>query len=95
MLFDTDVFIWLQKGNIHAAEVIESSRDRQISLQTYLELLQMAQNKEQHRLTKLFLRDFRRLGFQEVQSLNIRALLIRSPNVRKQLRNFISCQHLR
>ncbi len=44
VLFDTDVFIWLQKGNIHAAEVIESSRDRQISLQTYLELLQTLQS---------------------------------------------------
>ncbi len=58
MLFDTDIFIWLQKGNTRAAKLVDATEERQLSLQSYLELLQMPQNKQQHLLTKSFLRDF-------------------------------------
>ncbi|MGA0333024.1 MAG: type II toxin-antitoxin system VapC family toxin [Kiritimatiellia bacterium] len=58
MLFDTDIFIWLQRGNAKAAKLIDSTQKRQLSLQSYLELLQMPLNKQQHLLTKSFLKDF-------------------------------------
>jgi len=61
VLFDTDIFIWLQKGNTRAAKLVDATEERQLSLQSYLELLQMPQNKQQHLLTKSFLKDF---GFQ-------------------------------
>ena len=61
MIFDTDIFIWVQRGNVAAAQLIEDDEQRLISLQTYLELLQCAQNKQQHEYTKMFLKDF---GFQ-------------------------------
>ena len=61
MIFDTDIFIWVQKGNIKAASLIESNDERLLSIQTYMELLQCAENRQQHEKTKSFLKDF---GFQ-------------------------------
>jgi len=58
MLFDTDIFIWIQKGNIKAARLIEKEDERLLSVQSYMELLQCAQNKKQHDYTKSFLKDF-------------------------------------
>lgn len=58
MIFDTDVFIWVQRGNVSAAHLIEMDDDRCLSLQTYLELLQCAQNQKHHEYTKKFLKDF-------------------------------------
>ena len=58
MLFDTDIFIWTQRGNTKAARLIEKEDERLLSVQSYMELLQCAQNKKQHDNTKSFLRDF-------------------------------------
>ncbi|MDQ7010369.1 MAG: type II toxin-antitoxin system VapC family toxin [Mariprofundaceae bacterium] len=58
MLFDTDVLIFVQRGNIKAAALIEAAEQRYISTQTYMELLQSAKNKKQHRIIHQFLRDF-------------------------------------
>ena len=55
MLFDTDIFIWVQKGNATAAQLMETSEERYLSVQTYMELLQSAQNKKQHKQIKDFL----------------------------------------
>ena len=58
MLFDTDIFIWVQRGNKKAVSLMEDAEERYLSVQTYLELLQNAQNKDQHRQTKDFLKTF-------------------------------------
>ena len=58
MLFDTDIFIWVQRGNTKAASLIEGSEKRYLSAQTYMELLQGALNKKQHQQTKDFLITF-------------------------------------
>ena len=58
MLFDTDIFIWVQRGNKKAVSLMEDTEERHLSVQTYLELLQNAQNKDQHRQTKDFLKTF-------------------------------------
>jgi predicted nucleic acid-binding protein len=58
MLFDTDIFIWVQKGNANAAQLIEATEERYLSVQTYMELLQSAQNKRQHKQIKDFLAAF-------------------------------------
>ena len=63
MIFDTDIFIWIQRGNRKAASLVEREEDRFISVQTYLELLQGAENKQQHEYTKQFLKDF---GFRTI-----------------------------
>jgi predicted nucleic acid-binding protein len=58
MIFDTDIFIWAQRGNEKAAKLMEMSEDRHLSIQTYMELLQCAKNKNQHKYTKDFLTAF-------------------------------------
>ena len=60
MLFDTDIFIWVQRGNSRAAEIIDSSNERHLSIYSYMELLQAAKNKQQHHYTMDFLSS---LGF--------------------------------
>lgn len=60
MLFDTDILIWVQRGNARAAALIDGQIDRFLSIQSYMELLQCATDKKQHRLVKQFIVD---LGF--------------------------------
>ncbi len=55
MIFDTDIFIWAQRGNLKAANLMEKSKDRYLSIQTYMELLQCAKNKSQHKIIKDFI----------------------------------------
>jgi hypothetical protein len=61
VLFDTDILIWVQRGNQKAARAIDQSPDRYVSILTYMELLQAAQNRKQHEYITSFLSD---LGFQ-------------------------------
>lgn len=56
MIFDTDILIWIQKGNEKAATLVDKSTDRFLSILTYMELLQAAENKKQHRVVKEFLK---------------------------------------
>ena len=58
MIFDTDIFIWIERGHEKAARLVEREEERFISVQSYLELLQCAENKQQHECTKQFLKDF-------------------------------------
>jgi predicted nucleic acid-binding protein len=61
VIFDTDVLIWIQRGSEKAARVVDRSIDRYISIVTYMELLQAANNKKQHDYISDFLKEF---GFQ-------------------------------
>jgi predicted nucleic acid-binding protein len=58
MIFDTDIFIWVQRGNEKAAKLINRSKERFLSVYTYLELLQSAKNKQQHHYINDFLSSF-------------------------------------
>jgi predicted nucleic acid-binding protein len=58
MIFDTDIFIWVQRGNKNAARIREKADDRFLSIQTYMELMQCAKNKTQHKYIKDFLSSF-------------------------------------
>jgi len=57
-LFDTDIFIWVQRGNVKATRLMEQAEKRYLSVQTYMELLQGAENKKQHQQIKSFLATF-------------------------------------
>jgi len=58
MIFDTDIFIWAQRGNRKAAKKIQDGDIRCLSVLSYMELLQGAKNKQQHEYIKIFLLDF-------------------------------------
>ena len=61
MLFDTDILIWIQRGNHRAAALVEREEERRLSVLTYMELLQGAKEKPQHEHILDFLHVF---GFQ-------------------------------
>ena len=55
VLIDTDVLIWLARGNVNASRVIESLGDWAISSISYTEMIQGCRNKaEQKALQKAF-----------------------------------------
>ncbi len=58
MIYDTDILIWVQRGNEKAARLIEKDIDRHLSVQSYMELLQGAKNKTHHKYVKDFISDF-------------------------------------
>lgn len=58
MIFDTDVLIWIQRGNARALRLVEQDADRSISAMTYLELLQGAKDRRQQTTIKEYLREF-------------------------------------
>ena len=58
MLFDTDILIWIQRGNDRAAALVEREEERCISVLTYMELLQGATEKRQHGIILDFLREY-------------------------------------
>lgn len=58
MIFDTDIFIWAERGNEKAAKLMEKADEKFLSIQTYMELLQCAKNKTQHKHVKDFLSSF-------------------------------------
>jgi predicted nucleic acid-binding protein len=58
VLFDTDVLIWVQRGNKRAARTIESTHERTMSILTYMELMQCPISKDMQRIIKSFVSDF-------------------------------------
>lgn len=60
MIFDTDVLIWVERKRHSADLLVDSSEQRYISTQTYLELLQYARNKDHVTKSKGYLKE---LGF--------------------------------
>lgn len=57
MLFDTDVLIWVLRGNIKAARAVDASDQRSVSVVTFMELLQGARDKREVKTIKSFLAD--------------------------------------
>lgn len=75
MLFDTDVLIWYQRGKAEAAKVIDKSPERFISAQTYMELLQCAESKQQQLLVKSFLQEFNFIILPLTENIGHRAVV--------------------
>ena len=75
MIFDTDILIWVQRGNKKAAILIEKEEDRFLSVQSYMELLQGARNKTHHKYVKDFLHDFEFSILPFTENIGHRALI--------------------
>ena len=60
MLVDTDVLIWVLRGNHRAGAAVDQCPSRAISIVTYMELIQGARDKGELKAIKRFLTD---LGF--------------------------------
>ena len=75
MLFDTDIFIWIQRGNKKAARLVDCSEDRFLSVYSYMELLQSASNKDQHRFVYDFLSTFDFVVLPLTENIGHRALI--------------------
>ena len=75
MIFDTDILIWIQRGHERAAQLIETDRDRSISIQSYMELLQRAKNKTHHQYIKDFLTEFEFTVLPLTENIGHRALI--------------------
>ena len=58
MLFDTDILVWIQRGNYRAAALVDREENRFISVLTYMELLQGAREKRQHEHILDFLSEY-------------------------------------
>ena len=61
MIFDTDIIIWVQRGNEKAGKAINNADQRMISVYTYMELLQLAPSKKHHKIVKKALKQ---MGFE-------------------------------
>ena len=75
MLFDTNMFIWVQRGNEKAAGLIDEAGDRYLSILTYMELLQNADNKNQHKYIKDFISEYDFIVLPLTENIGHRALI--------------------
>lgn len=73
MLFDTDVLIWVLRGNARAAKAVDDCDQRSLSVATYMELLQGARNKAEIRVIKAFLADIRFTALPLTENIGHRA----------------------
>ena len=55
MLLDTDVLIWVFRGNSKAARLVDSLEEGHVSVITYMELIQEARNRAELKSIKSFL----------------------------------------
>lgn len=75
MLFDTDILIWVERKNAKAAQLIDQSVERKISIVTSLELMQGARNTKEQLLSRQFLRDFAFTILPLTENIGHRALI--------------------
>jgi predicted nucleic acid-binding protein len=73
MLFDTDVLIWVLRGNAKGAQAVDACDQRSLSVVTYIELLQGARNKAEIRAIKAFLADIRFTSIPLTENIGHRA----------------------
>ena len=57
MLFDTDVLIWVLRGNPRAARAVDAVPERGLSVVSYTELLQGARDRREVGVIRSFLSD--------------------------------------
>ena len=75
MIFDTDMFIWVQRGNQKAARLIDRTKEKSLSVYSNLELLQSTANKQQHLVVHDFMSSFGFIVLPLTENIGHRALV--------------------
>lgn len=75
MIFDTDILIWIQRGNEKAAKLVEGAKEKYLSILTSMELLQCASNKGQQDCIKDFLSTYGFIVLPFTENIGHRALI--------------------
>lgn len=75
MIFDTDVIIWMLRGNEKVAYLIEKESERLIAVQTQLELYKGVATKSELRLLKDVIRDLNFVVLPLTENLGYRATI--------------------
>ncbi len=75
MIYDTDILIWVQRGNEKAAKLIDKDEEKYLSIQSYMELLQGAKNKTHHKYVKDFISEFEFSILPLTENIGHRALI--------------------
>lgn len=75
MIVDTDILIWAQRGNNKAIKLIENADILEISVLTYMELLQNANKKQYHQIIKDFIKVFNIVLLPLTENIGHRALI--------------------
>ena len=79
-LFDTDVVIWLTRGNDAAADVVDAVRKRAVSAITYMELLHGAFNANDARFIRRTLDNYGFSVLPVTEAITNRAVSIMEAN---------------
>ena len=75
MLFDTDMLIWLKRGNVKAAKKVDDTPERYISVLTRMELLQGAENKNHLSYMESFIAEYNFIVVPLTDNIGHRALI--------------------
>jgi predicted nucleic acid-binding protein len=75
MIYDTDILIWVQRGNEKAAKLIEKDEEKYLSILSYMELLQGAKNMTHHKYVKDFISEFEFSILPLTENIGHRALI--------------------
>lgn len=75
MIFDTDVLIWYLRGNKNAADQINKCLSRNISIVSYMELVQGARNKHELQIIRKFINDLNFRTFAITENMSNRAAI--------------------
>ena len=57
MIFDTDVMVWVERGNKKAIQVVSDANERAISIFTFMELIQGSKKMDDRARIKNFISD--------------------------------------
>ena len=74
MLVDTDVFIWYMRGNEKAHIVIENETDLNLSMVTYVELVQGMKNKRELNILRKSIKDWNAKIIYIAEEISVKAM---------------------
>lgn len=74
MLVDTDVFIWYMRGNEKAHLVIENETDLNLSMVTYVEIVQGMRNKRELNILRKSIKDWNAKIIYITEEISVKAM---------------------